>query len=64
MERGAEVVEVLAEMVEVQHGLGAFLEAVLVDVPQPHAAVHHEKDALRPQEAHPHRLAVQEDAKS
>ena len=48
--------------VEVQHGLRAFLEAVRVDVPQPHAAVHDEEDGLGPQEAHPHRIPVQEDA--
>ncbi len=32
----------LAEVVEVEHGPGALLEPVLVDVPEPHAAVHDE----------------------
>ncbi|MDD4025028.1 MAG: hypothetical protein PHG71_09755 [Kiritimatiellae bacterium] len=62
VERGGEGLEVLAEVVEVQHGLRAFLEAVIVDAPQPHAAVHDEKDVLCLQKAHPHRLPVKEDA--
>ena len=48
-------------MVEVEHGRGAFLEAVLVDVPQPHAAVYDEEDGLGAQGPHPIYLALQSD---
>lgn len=62
VERGGEGLEVLAEVVEVQHGLRAFLKTVLEDTPEPHAAVHDEENVCRLIQAHPSHFLVQKDA--